>query len=487
MDKKKLIIYGAGNRGKNLYSMILASNIEYDVVTVVDNNKAGCQFSDSVVIQNSNCLMNYANALICITVHNSMAICDIRNEIKEKYNIEYDREIEYEEILLQAFRKLRNDNNKYEVNKEYKILFDAYMGLGLGGIESWLKDICTELVGKYPVRLFCDSKEYPIPDDLQGYIDIINRQDEYGTEDSYSNFCSLCDYFENNLPCTIITNRCNVELLAAVEIKKRYPELARIISVIHIGTDDVYKKYALHRTEVDLFVGVSEDIKEGMLKNGISKEKVCSIKLPFSYSDQIEREYSLNREKPIRIGYSGRFDSIGKSQKRMDLVLKCIETLKDKKVPFVFSFAGDGSAREDIEKWIKEKDYSEHVYMCGRLTKSEVMKFWENQDICLNLADFEGRSLSILEAMGNGAVPVVTRVSGVAEDITHGVNGVLVELTDYQSAVENIERLESDRFELQRLGENARNSIKKYSSLEYHVTFWKCILENNCIELSSKC
>lgn len=43
--------------------------------------------------------------------------------------------------------------------------------------------------------------------------------------------------------------------------------------------------------------------------------------------------------------------------------------------------------------------------------------FWKGQDVFVNVSEYEGTSLSMLEAMGYGCVPVVTDVSGAREFI----------------------------------------------------------------------
>lgn len=75
------------------------------------------------------------------------------------------------------------------------------------------------------------------------------------------------------------------------------------------------------------------------------------------------------------------------------------------------------------------------------MDRSNISTFWKNQDICVSTSGFEGRSHSIIEGMGNGAVPIVTATSGVRKDITDGVNGYIVSLGDYHTLAEQIEYL----------------------------------------------
>ncbi len=88
-------------------------------------------------------------------------------------------------------------------------------------------------------------------------------------------------------------------------------------------------------------------------------------------------------------------------------------------------------------------------------------KFWQNNDICVNVSDYEGRSISIMEAMVNGAVPVVTKTSGVKEDIHNNIDGYYVDIEDYKGIEKNIAYLEKNRNELGRLGFNAKKEMEE--------------------------
>lgn len=68
--------------------------------------------------------------------------------------------------------------------------------------------------------------------------------------------------------------------------------------------------------------------------------------------------------------------------------------------------------------------------------------FWQRQDVALNVSDNEGRPIANMEAMLNGAVPVVTETMGVLEDVHDGENGFMVPICDYVGMADKIEYLE---------------------------------------------
>ena len=105
-----------------------------------------------------------------------------------------------------------------------------------------------------------------------------------------------------------------------------------------------------------------------------------------------------------------------------------------------------------------------------------IPEFWKRQDVCVNLADYEGRSISIIEAMGNGAVPVVTATSGVREDITDTVNGYIVPVGDYCAIADRIRMLDRERALLPKMGKLAHAAVAPKRWMKKHVEFWKDIL-----------
>ena len=62
---------------------------------------------------------------------------------------------------------------------------------------------------------------------------------------------------------------------------------------------------------------------------------------------------------------------------------------------------------------------------------SEIPAFFGGKHIVLSVSEFEGTSISMLEAMGQGVTPVVTDIaSGVRDVIVAGENGWLVPMGD---------------------------------------------------------
>ena len=164
-------------------------------------------------------------------------------------------------------------------------------------------------------------------------------------------------------------------------------------------------------------------------------------------------------------------------QKRLDLLPGLLLELDRRKVDYQLEIAGMGAYVDTLLECIKDTGAEKRVHLCGMIERNQMSCFWRRQDICINLSDYEGRSISVMEAMANGAVPVVTKTSGVREDIADGESGYLIEIGDYARMADVICELEKKRFLLKDMGEKAFESISEKCHMKDHIEFWNQVLK----------
>lgn len=477
----KVILYGAGRRCKALCNLLQLNNIE--VAAIIDNNPS--KWGDTIegiLVEGPDAIRKFRNANLCITIADYRIKKEVGALLQEKYKYNVaEKEIHYDKLILRSYKENRKIG-KYilekslPINSEKSLLFDCYCGLILGGVEAWTMDLCGALIesGKDHIYIISDNGIYKIPSVLAGHI--INVEINHAERFSESSILNLIDALIRKLPCKVVTCTTNEVMLAAYLIKMRYPQLIEIVSVIHNSNNSVYESCMDFSECPDIFIGVSQDIKEDMIQRGIVPEKIYSMTCPFPCEKVLYRSYTEDGAFPIHIGYAGRMDGMEYSQKRMDLILKFIGALVNKGVDFKMELAGDGVARKQMEEYISIHKWNEKVRFLGRLDRTKMASFWRKQDICINLADYEGRSLSILEAMGNGAVPIITNTSGVKEDIIDGVNGYIVPVGDYILAADKVEFLKNNRQCLAAMGEKAHGEVYPKSLMKPHMEFWEALL-----------
>lgn len=472
----EIIIYGSGQRGRGLYTLLKDCDINIKYVIDTNEEKWSSPFYD-IKISKPDILLEDNEAPICIAIAKEEDAMQVRKRLRTEYAVTEEREIRYFDLLRDLYRINKNVHNALQgevLLGQPKIFFECDYGLGLGGIEAWTKSICSELIsdGRDNICIISDRGDYDIPSILNDKVVMlpINHDEMFGVE----TITAIIRFLLQQMPCVIVTGQFYVTLLAACLIKQHYPDQIKIISTIHFGQEELYRQYASVNTYVDRFIGVSKDITDGLERYGIEKCKIDHMTCPVKCEEVIERSYTINSKQPIKLGFAGR---VNVKQKRMDLIPAFTEELDRHKVNYCLEIAGEGDYWEKLRVFIENNGLEDKIRLLGQLDRAEISAFWQRQDICFSLSDYEGRSISIMEAMANGAVPVVTATSGVGEDIADGENGYIVDIQDIRKLAERVALLEQHRDMLMVMGKKAHDSIWPKCQMRDHLCFWKEILD----------
>ncbi len=473
----EMIIYGSGQRGRGLYTLL--RNCDINVKYVIDTNekKWNSPFYD-IKISEPDILLKDRETPICIAIAKEEDLVQVRERLHIEYAVKQEREIEYFDLLKVLYQK--DANIRKALSEEIRsggpnILFECDYGLGLGGIEAWTKSICSELIldGRDNIQIISDRGDYEIPSVLKDKVVMlpINHNEMFGSE----TITAIVRFLLRQLPCVVVTGQFYVTLFAACLVKQQYPDRIKIVSTVHFGKEELYRQYASVDDYVDLFIGVSREIEAGLERYGVEKCKIDHMTCPVKCDEVLKRNYTIDLAYPIRLGFAGRVNA---KQKRMDLIPILVKELEKRKVNFCLEIAGEGDYCEKLTTFIEGNGLEEKVRLIGRLEREEISNFWKSQDVCLSLSDYEGRSLSIMEAMANGAVPVVTATSGIREDITDEENGYIVDIQDIVGMAEKIALLERHRDKLNIMGKKAHDGICPKCQMQDHLHYWKKILDD---------
>ncbi|QYK48620.1 MAG: glycosyltransferase [Phycisphaeraceae bacterium] len=147
---------------------------------------------------------------------------------------------------------------------------------------------------------------------------------------------------------------------------------------------------------------------------------------------------------PLKLAYIGRMVEI---QKRISDFLLLIDALETRGVTYELHMIGDG---HDMAAWtakLAQRTLTHGlVRIHGRRDPAWVERFLPTMDISVLLSEFEGTSVTMLEAMGASVVPAVTRVrSGVDEWLTDGESGVVVPIGAVDEMADRLAALWHDR------------------------------------------
>ena len=165
------------------------------------------------------------------------------------------------------------------------------------------------------------------------------------------------------------------------------------------------------------------------------------------------------------------------TQKRVDQLPELAVKLNERGICFQMNIAGAGDYSETLQERAKAEGLQECIRLEGCIDRSDIPAFWKRQDILVSCSEWEGHSISQSEAMASGAVPVITDVSGAADDVTDGYNGYIVDIGDVDGLADRICRLYHNRDMLRKMGQNAHRTIYERQAHMDQAAFWVGLLE----------
>ncbi len=124
--------------------------------------------------------------------------------------------------------------------------------------------------------------------------------------------------------------------------------------------------------------------------------------------------------------------------------------------------AGDGEELPTLELLSNKLNLTEHVQFLGPIRN--VREFLSVLDVFAHPSIFEGLGIAVIEAMSMGLAIVATKVDGLAELITDGVEGSLVEPNNPIALSKAMKRILSDPALRENMGQRARKkAVGKFS------------------------
>jgi glycosyltransferase involved in cell wall biosynthesis len=229
-------------------------------------------------------------------------------------------------------------------------------------------------------------------------------------------------------------------------------DLGRAVVLILHGDDDYYYELAVrHDRVVHAYVAYSRRMHQQLLE-----------RLPHRAADIHYIPYGIPLPARVRSAASGplRLIFAGRLEHKQKGVLELPEIdarLRDRRIDVTWTIVGDGP---DGNRLRSDWPESSRVRYRGALTNEETVSSLAGHDVFVLPTRSEGLPVALLEAMGSGAVPVVSNIlSGVPELVTDGVTGLLPQVGDVDGFADAIARLAANRAQLERLSTMGRQVV----------------------------
>lgn len=464
MNDKELVIFGSG-RGGTLTGRMLRS-MGYSIRGYVDNDpqKWGTELEGKQI-----------NPPESILEHNiPVVIASMwENEIKEQLNGmgAGDRVLEKAACAREYMQSRIQDYvyvSEYPVQESGKkpvFVFGMDLGLFHGGIESWVYVVGDVLKERgFRIKIFTSKQSGRPPERFAEDVCFV----DVNGEDYVAGVRDMIRLLLETSPCIVIDSWQNMTMMAASIVRYLNPSaVLSLIEVVHGNMPKLFQAVRQFEPYLDYCMCVSRDLNQVLTgQYQVNPEKVRYKESPVKYGSA-ERSYETDGRHPVRIGFAGRLDTL---DKRADLLMPLMTMLAERKICFRMQIAGVGKLSKPIELYIEEHHLQDCVSYMGFIPREEMGSFWKDQDIFISLSESEGVGLSMLEAVGNGCVPVVTRVSGSTEFVLPEI-GYICDIGDLQTMADHIEYLSHHRDEMAQMGRRGMERTRERCSVDSYVDY----------------
>lgn len=462
-NRSSLVLFGCGTHTFKFLELLSCISREADYIADNDEKKVGKEYEGIPVIAPQELISMDCEIIISCTFFREITAQLTEMGIQSR--------IRTIKELLEQWRgeKPQALAGKKKLKEEQIVFADLFSGCDWGGAENWNLNIAWGLkrAGERVEVLADDVVKPDWRDQKTGGIPMKRFYKNEGVSD-------IAEYFTAHLPFVFINSFMGKPFFAALVLKALYPDLVRILDVVHIDKKEVYDLHVQFHEMVDGLIGVSSKITERLVEAyGIKADRVCFKEQLIDTDKSFQKMYT-NACRPLKLGYAAR---LVKEQKRADLLSKLIEELEKCRINYELEIAGEGECEEELQNFISEHKLSSKIRLTGQLGREEMKEFWKRQDVYLNISEYEGASLAMLESMGFGCIPVVTDVSGVRDFIKNEENGFICSIGDLHSMARAVSLLSDNRGLLQQYGEKARKEVIERCSAEQYISFLRWLIK----------
>ncbi|MEX0315397.1 MAG: glycosyltransferase family 4 protein [Allomuricauda sp.] len=167
---------------------------------------------------------------------------------------------------------------------------------------------------------------------------------------------------------------------------------------------------------------------------GTSKVSVIyyGLELPkVNTSDQTLFRARYNLKDGERIfAHTGRLIPVKNQKGILDLFAKLVREKEGKLL-----IAGDGPLRTELEKYAHDVGIGDMVIFLGLLDRNDIYTLLSISKFFVMMSHTEGHSVSLLEAMGYGCIPILSDIASFRETVNED-NAIFV--TDFESCYDDI-------------------------------------------------
>lgn len=302
-----------------------------------------------------------------------------------------------------------------------------YSPYGMGGVETYLLNMARETIkdGASVWVAATNTAVGPLRDLFLGAG--VQLLDWSGFHDAFMNRQSSGPIRQRLIadlsfvqPTLLALNDCNDFSMGAAPLLRRMKQYCTILDTFHIDSPiDQYLDF--RRVFVDVPDGIAATNQNVINRFRVRYPEAAGVETRYIANGVtvLDRERTPANE-TLRLLYVGR---LAQDQKRILELPALLERLQSRGKAFTMTIVGEGPSREAFETDVTRRGLSDRVRLTGYQSPQEVAQLYFEHDVLVNVSEFEGFSMSVLEAFAAGCVPVCTDVASLDRSVFQdGVN-----------------------------------------------------------------
>lgn len=187
---------------------------------------------------------------------------------------------------------------------------------------------------------------------------------------------------------------------------------------------------------------VSVTLQNAMIENGLNH---ANYQIVNNVVDDFFFQQELCNEKHERTQFL-HISCFCEEAKNVKGILEAVKILKERRNDFELTIIGTGVDFQEVYDYAKSLNVIDSVHFLGEKTPEEVMTQFQHSDVFLLNSNFETSGVVIMESLASGK-PVITTAVGIAPQVIHPDNGLLVPFRQPEALAEKMDWMISHHHE----------------------------------------
>lgn len=224
-----------------------------------------------------------------------------------------------------------------------------------------------------------------------------------------------------------------------------------------------FSKLKYYSSKNDIFLTVSNKIKDILIEDGVNPEKVVTV---YSGIDlkrfenlpeptYLKKEFIISEDTVVIGNVAALVDH--KDQLTLLQAISLLDTPKR----FVFLIVGEGELEEKLKQTAKSLGILDKVIFTG--FRKDILAFYNLFDVFTLTSKEEGLGTSVLDAMASGLPVVATKAGGITEMIEHNKGSFVADIGENKKLAEYYKTLIEDENLRKTFGNYNKAQVEKFS------------------------